>query len=58
MDKTTRARYKRLLKGAIRMEATTSQKEIKQEITDKYSASDFYDLEIEVLEELGQSQEI
>jgi len=49
--------YKRKLTEALRMNDTLTREKIKEEITSQFSAGEFFGLECEVLEDLGQSKD-
>jgi hypothetical protein len=58
LDRTSEQRYIRILKGAIRMNDDATQKSLQEEITTKYGSGIFHSIQINVLEEIGQTKEI
>lgn len=56
MTKESKAQYKRLLAEAIQSNDTIRQRFVKHHIERKYGLNEFYGIECEVLEDLGQSQ--
>jgi hypothetical protein len=58
LDRTSEQRYKRILKCAIRMQDKSTQKAIQKEITTKYGSGMFHSIQVDVLEEMGQTKEI